>query len=189
MKVNPRDPGDSPAADAPDGIIVIFGAAVRPDGRPSGTLRYRVLAAIRLGRSLDRPLFIPTGARGRYGQPEAAVMETILLDAGFPPEAVLKEETGTDTLSSVKAVRRMLKMLPKAPVYACTSAYHLPRCLMLLRLAGIPARACPPPRVPAATSWTKRWYWRLREFAALPYDATLMVWHRSARRFGTRTES
>src|ERR1700727_549370 len=58
MKVNPGDP---------DATIVIFGAAVRPDGGPSGTLRNRVAAAARLGSRFKRPLFIPTGGEGRFG--------------------------------------------------------------------------------------------------------------------------
>jgi uncharacterized SAM-binding protein YcdF (DUF218 family) len=170
MKVNP-DPG------MPDAIIVIFGAAVRPDGRPSQTLRYRVEAAARFGKRFDRPLFIPTGAKGRHGEAEAAVMARLLIDAGFPVETIQEEKTATDTLSSVRAVARMVG--GHSPVYACTSAYHLPRCLVLLRMAGIRARACPPPPVPAATSYWLRWYWRLRETPALPYDALLMLWLRA----------
>ena len=171
MKVNP---------DAPDAVIVIFGAAVRPDGSPSQTLRHRVAAAVRFGRRFERPLFIPTGAKGRFGDAESAVMARLLMAAGFPETAIEKEETGTDTLSSVRAVVRLVR--GRAPVYACTSAYHLPRCLMLLRLAGIKARACPPPPVPAATSHWLRWYWRLRETPALPYDAMVMLWLRALRR-------
>lgn len=175
MKVNPRGQRDT---DAPGGIIVIFGAGVRPDGRPSATLRHRVAAAIALGRQLARPLFIPTGAQGRHGDAEAVVMARLLAEAGFGEVSILREETGTDTLSSVRAVCRLLRDLPPAPVYACSSAYHLPRCRLLLRLAGVPARACPPPEVPAATAGIKRWYWRLREVPAIPYDAMLMAWHR-----------
>jgi uncharacterized SAM-binding protein YcdF (DUF218 family) len=172
MKVN------SPVrkAPAPDAIIVIFGAAVRPDGRASQTLRYRVEAAARFGARFARPLFIPTGAQGRHGAAEATVMARLLLDLGFPAEAIHEERTGTDTLSSVRAVARMVA--GQSPIYACTSAYHLPRCLLLLRLAGVRARACPPPPVPAATSQWLRWYWRLRETPALPYDALLMLWLR-----------
>ncbi len=170
MKVNPiaSDPV------APDAIIVIFGAAVRPDGQPSQTLRHRVAAASRFGARFARPLFIPTGAKGRYGDVEATVMARLLIQAGFPAAAIHEEKTGTDTLSSVRAISRIVR--DRAPVYACTSAYHLPRCLLLLRLAGVPARACPPPPVPAATSQWLRWYWRLRETPALPYDALLMLW-------------
>ncbi len=171
MELNP------PAHDA---IIVIFGAAVRPDGTPSPTLRHRVAAAARFGMRFARPLFIPTGAKGLHGDAEAAVMARQLIDAGYAETAIRTEETGTDTLSSVRAVARMVRMIqPAAPVYACTSAYHLPRCLVLLRLAGIGAQACPPPPVPAATRRSLRWYWRLREAPALPYDALLMIWLRA----------
>lgn len=160
----------------PDAIIIIFGAAVRPDGRPSETLRHRVQAAARFGKRFGRPLFIPTGAKGRHGDAEATVMARQLIDAGFPAEAIRQETTGTDTLSSVRAVAGMVRR--QSPIYACTSAYHLPRCLLLLRLAGVRARACPPPPVPAATRWWLRWYWRLRETPAVPYDALLMLWLR-----------
>jgi uncharacterized SAM-binding protein YcdF (DUF218 family) len=171
MKVNPA---------GPDATIIIFGAAVRPDGKPSQTLRHRVAAAARFGARFDRPRFIPTGAKGRYGETEARVMTSLLVAAGFAETAVTPEETGTDTLSSVRAVIRLIDR--NSAIYACTSAYHLPRCLVLLRLAGTRARACPPPRIPAATSQWRRWYWRLRETLALPYDALLILWLRATRR-------
>jgi uncharacterized SAM-binding protein YcdF (DUF218 family) len=164
----------------PDAIIVIFGAAVRPDGQPSGTLRGRVVAAARFAATCRNPLFIPTGAKGRFGDAEADVMARLLIRSGFADSAIRRETTGTDTLSSVRAIARMLRTLPAAPVRACTSAYHLPRCLLLLRLAGIKALACPPPAQSAAASFWKRWYWRLREVPALPYDAVLILWHRAA---------
>ena len=166
MKVNP-------ASLEPDAIVVIFGAAVRPDGQPSQTLRHRVNAAVRFADGFARPVFIPTGAKGRYGDAEAMVMARQLADAGIPVTAIRPETTGTDTLSSVRAVAAMVR--GASTVYACTSAYHLPRCLLLLRLAGIPARACPPPPVPAASTQWRKWYWRLRETAALPYDALLTI--------------
>jgi uncharacterized SAM-binding protein YcdF (DUF218 family) len=175
-----------PTSNRPDAIIIIFGAAVRPDGRASQTLRHRVEAAARFGARFACPLFIPTGAKGRYGDAEATVMARQLIDAGFPPGSIRTEETGTDTLSSVLAVVRIIRgenaRGNTAPVFACTSAYHLPRCLLLLRMAGLKARICPPPNVPAATSLSRRWFWRLRETAALPYDALLMAWLRLVRR-------
>jgi len=172
MKVN------APLAEGrgPDAVIVIFGAAVRPDGTASPTLRHRVEAAARFGRRFSNPLFIPTGAKGRYGDAEAAVMARQLVASGYPEQAIRLEPTGRDTLSSVRAVFRLLP--PGVPVYAASSAYHLPRCLLLLRLAGVQGNACPPPPVPASTRWTLRWFWRLREAPALPYDALLMAWLR-----------
>ena len=172
----------NPQAQA-DAIIIIFGAAVRPDGTPSQTLCRRVAAAARFGARFAHPLFIPTGAKGRHGDAEAIVMAHQLMAAGFPETAIKTEESGTDTLSSVHAAARIIRGIrPAARVYACTSAYHLPRCLVLLRLAGIRARACPPPPVPAATRLSLRWFWRLREVPALPYDAMLMLWLRATGR-------
>lgn len=163
----------------PRPAIIIFGAAVRPDGRPSGTLRRRVEAAARFGATLANPLYVPTGAQGRHGPPEAQVMAALLQSLGVAEGDSAPELTGTDTLSSVRACAALLRARGhRGPVFAASSAYHLPRCVLLLRLAGLPAQAATPPPYPASTHWRKRWYWRLREVPALPYDAALMLWHR-----------
>jgi len=157
-------------------VIVIFGAAVRPDGRPSGTLLRRVAAAAALANRFPAAVFIPTGGVGRFGPSEASVMAHLLQREVRPGWSFVLEETAIDTLSSVRAVRRLLlRHAFMGPVYAATSAYHLPRCLLLLWLAGIRAKPCPPPSAPAAASRLLRWYWRLREVPAIPYDAALML--------------
>lgn len=159
--------------------IVIFGAAVRPDGQPSNTLRRRVEAAAAFGARQPEALYMPTGAVGRYGPSEASIMARLLENFGVEPSRIMLEETGTDTLSSARACARLLKQAGHAgPVYAATSAYHLPRCVMLLRLAGVAARACPPPAFPAAHRLRARWYWRLREVVAVPVDFFTALWLR-----------
>jgi uncharacterized SAM-binding protein YcdF (DUF218 family) len=163
--------------------IIIFGAAVRPDGQPSTTLRRRVEAAARFGAGLDRPVYVPTGAQGRWGPPEASVMAALLRDLGVPGQDIIEELTGTDTLSSALACAALLQALDHlGPVFAASSGYHLPRCVLLLRLAGLTARPAPPPPFPASQHWGKRWYWRLREVPALPWDALLMLWARRGKR-------
>lgn len=158
-------------------MIIIFGAAVQPDGTPSGAMRNRVAAAVRFGAGLERPEYMPTGGIGRFGEAEAAVMARLLRDAGVPAADIHQEPTGVNTLRSVQACARLLRGR-RGPVYAATSAYHLPRCLLLLRLAGLDARRCPPHNGPAAASLPRRWYWRLREVPALPLDAALLMWFR-----------
>ena len=185
-KPEDADPGapvpgpPSTPAEAQRPAILIFGAAVRPDGQPSQTLRRRVAAAARHGATLDRPLYLPTGGIGRFGAAEAEVMAALLRDAGIAAADILAEATATDTFSSALACTHLLRARGhRGPVLAASSAYHLPRCVLLLRLAGWKARACPPPPFPAAARLGKRWYWRLREAAALPYDALLMLWARA----------
>jgi uncharacterized SAM-binding protein YcdF (DUF218 family) len=162
---------------ATSAVIIIFGAAVRPNGQPSTTLRLRVEAAAAFGARFSAPLFVPTGGVGRFGPSEASVMATLLEAHGVPREHILLEETGTDTLSSARAIVRLLRdSALAASVYVATSGYHLPRCLLLLRLGGVPAHACPPPH-PSVTT-LRRWYWRLREVPAIPYDAAIAVFLR-----------
>ncbi len=158
-------------------VIVIFGAAVRPGGQPSGAMLDRVRAAFRLGERLPDVLYMPTGGVGQHGPAEAEVMAGLLRDRGVPSDHIRTEPTGTNTISSVRACARMLRG-HTGPVYAATSAYHLPRCVLLLRLAGLQARACPPSLGAASSSLRKRWYWRLREVPAIPVDAALLGWHR-----------
>ncbi|MBP0444635.1 YdcF family protein [Roseomonas sp. SSH11] len=159
--------------------IVIFGAAVRPDSRPSETMRRRVTAAVELGEMLgDTPIFVPTGGVGRHGPAESAVMAKLLRDWGIDPARILEEPTGVDTLSSARAVAALLRGRVER-VHPVSSGYHLPRCAMLLRLCGLrtgKGRAARPG--PGFAEWR----WRLREVPALPYDAVLAVWHRALRK-------
>ncbi len=161
--------------------IIVFGAGVRPDGSPTPTLARRVEAAWTFGeRMATPPSYLPTGGIGRHGPPEAAVMAAALRSAGVPDARILVEDTARDTLGSVLACRAMLRRMGhQGPVWAATSAYHLPRCLLLLRLAGVPARAVPPPRAPASHRFWRRWRWRLREVPAIPVDVLLLSGRRT----------
>lgn len=159
-------------------FVVIFGAAVRPDGSPSGALRDRVGAAVRFGRRLlPRPIYIVTGAKGRFGPPEAEVMAELLMQRGVPADHILLEPTGRNTFRSSLAVARLLHGV-SGPVYAATSAYHMPRCVLLLGLAGLDAHRSPPSIGPASSRLLRRWYWRMREIPAVPVDCALMLWTR-----------
>lgn len=153
--------------------IVIFGAAVRPDGSPSRVLRLRAEAALAFGRGQERPLYLPTGGIGRHGPAEAAVVAGLLREAGIAEADILPEPTARDTLESVRAIRRLLAGW-QGPVFAATSSYHQPRCVLLLRLAGFDAHACPV-RVPATRAWRRRWFWRAKEGLSLPWDVLLIL--------------
>ena len=162
-------------------FIVVFGAAVRPDGSPSGAMRDRVGAAVRFGRRLlPAPIYIVSGAQGRHGRPEAEVMAELLMQRGIDPDHIIPDLASHNTLRSALAAASLLHGV-KGPVYAATSGYHLPRCVLLLGLAGLDAHRSPPPIGPASGRLLRRWYWRLREVPAIPVDCLLMLWHRYVR--------
>ncbi len=165
----------------PRPVIVIFGAAVRPDGRPSGALQGRIEAALRMGQRLSRPVYMPTGGQGRHGPPEADVMADALGRAGVAPEDIRPERTGVNTLRSAMACAGLLGPTT-APVYVATSRYHMVRCVVLLRLAGLRARPGAAASGAASRSWRKRWFWRLREIPAIPVDSAVLLLMRARRR-------
>lgn len=163
-------------------IVIIFGAAVRPDGRPSGALQARIEAALDTGRQLQDPIYMPTGGQGRFGRPEADVMAAALIEAGVRPEAIIVERTAVNTLRSAMACAGLIGG-SRAPAYVATSTYHVARCVILLRLAGVRARPGVAPDVIASRYWRKRWFWRLREIPAIPVDCVaLLVMQARARR-------
>ncbi|MGO3517917.1 MAG: YdcF family protein [Acetobacter cibinongensis] len=119
--------------------MLVFGAALRPDGTPSPSLRNRVSAAVSFGQNVAQPLYLVTGGVPKNGQTEASVMADLLLQAGVESKNILLEPTASDTAASIKACSVVLRQIghdKSSPIHFCTSTYHIPRCALLLRLAG-----------------------------------------------------
>lgn len=159
-------------------FVVVFGAAVRPDGSPSGAMRDRVGAAVRFGRRLlPKPVFIVSGAIGQHGPTEADVMAAMLRERGIDPTHIIRDTLSRNTLRTALAVASQLHGA-KGPVYVATSGYHMPRCVLLLGIAGLDVHRSKPAIGPASSRLLRRWFWRLREIPAIPVDCTIMLWHR-----------
>jgi uncharacterized SAM-binding protein YcdF (DUF218 family) len=173
----------SPTADTNEGLCcVVFGAAVRPGGVPSGTLRRRVDGAFAHGGVTAR--YFVTGALGAYPPTEAEVMAELLLAHGVTRDRIVLDPRGTDTLSSaVNCAQLITEAGNCARIAVCSSRYHMPRCRMLLRVFGVPAVSIAMPADLPHLSRRKLAWFYLREMIAYPYDFVLaMVLRRSQRR-------
>lgn len=155
---------------------VIFGAAVRPDGTPSATLRTRVEGAHALAQNSPDAAFLVTGGKGDHGPSEAEVMRQLLLDLGVAGDRVVIEDQARDTLDSAVLCSRILKgRADVRSVTACSSRYHLDRCRALLRLAGVRA-AAGPVHADRRRLGTLRWlYHWTRDLTVLPLDMILIL--------------
>lgn len=151
---------------------VIFGAAVRPDGQPSGTLQRRVEGAWRLAKQGMSCKFIVTGGAGEHGPAEAKVMKRLLLELGAEEEQILAEDQARDTMQSVFHCRDIINQQADAAreVIVCSSPYHNYRCQMLFRLAGVPCRRGEMPSDRPALGTVKWLYYYFREAVAIPWD-------------------
>jgi uncharacterized SAM-binding protein YcdF (DUF218 family) len=168
-------PEDGPRFD----YLIVFGAAVRADGSPSGTLRRRVRAAA--DTSADkRPLrFLVTGGPVRHPPAEALVMRRLLREMGVPEDRILIEDRARNTRQSARLCAAILhRQGDVGEVMLCSSRYHLPRCRMLLRLNGIRCRGGAASDDAAALGTGRYAYSWLRELAAMPLDALLVLLRR-----------
>lgn len=155
--------------------IVLFGAALQPDGQPTPLLRRRVAAAVTFGRGLAEAFFLPTGGVPQAGRTEAEVMRSLLCDAGIPPASILPEGGSSDTYESVIACSAMLRARGHVgPVAVVTSDFHLMRCVAMMQCMGW--TVVPVPAVPGAQgSLPKRMWWWLREIPATVWDVFLVL--------------
>lgn len=156
--------------------VVIFGAAVRPGGRPSPALSHRIQGALAWVRDHPSAMIMPTGWVGKYGPAEAVAMRRALVAAGVPASRIVVERHGRDTLESVRLCHKLLQERGDyRRIVCCTSTYHQPRCVLLFRLLGYTVVV---PKVPNSMGRMSRaTYGKLiaREFAATPYDSFLLL--------------
>jgi uncharacterized SAM-binding protein YcdF (DUF218 family) len=157
--------------------IVVFGAAVRADGTPSGTLVRRSRSAWLFGRQFPGSRYVVSGGTGASGHAEWQAMQDLLLQDGVSMECILPEKEGTDTLGQIRNCVRLLREhgLLDGQIWIATSTYHQARCWLLFRLLGINTRLVR--ALPDRFDLPLRklvWFW-MREIAALPCDAVLAL--------------
>jgi len=158
--------------------FVIFGAAILPDGSPSGSLARRVEGALALASEVRPRVFLATGGIGRHGPAEATVIRDLLRAAGVAEQEVVIEDRATDTLESVLFCHAILGRRKDVDLLVtCSSGYHNFRCALLFRMLGYRVRiGRMPPDLPhlGLLKWGR---YVLKEAVALPYDAALLSLH------------
>ncbi|EKV29139.1 hypothetical protein C882_0446 [Caenispirillum salinarum AK4] len=167
--------GDFPTAD----VIVVLGAAVRPDGTPSAALLRRADHAGALWRAGRAPVVLASG--GQASGPADAPTEAHLIamhltaDHGLPPTAVLREDAARNTLENAAFCLTEMKRRGWRCALVVTDGPHMPRALWCFRTLArrrrlavtlVPAPAPAPGRF--GPGWWAAVAW---EAAALPVYA------------------
>lgn len=118
--------------------IVVFGARVYSDGTPSLALADRVDEGIRLYHRGLAPVIVMSGAIDEaHGGSEPAAMRARAIAAGVPEEAIVIDEAGVDTASTVVNTARWLRARGGSRVLAVSHYYHQPRVKLLFERAGL----------------------------------------------------
>ena len=158
--------------------VIIFGAAVNPNGEPSGALKRRLDSALAMKR--PSTFFIVSGGIGKNKTvSEAEVMKSMLSNSGIKEENILMDEESIDTLASVVNCTAILKARKDyREVIICTDRYHIPRCRWLFLLFSISTKYQPVLSGLQANGIARWVYYYLREAAAIPYDTVLTYFHK-----------
>ena len=92
------------------------------------------------------------------------------------PRAIHLDTLSRDTLEQARRCAAILDGLPAAGrVVVCTSAFHQPRCRLLLRMLGFRTEGMRMPAERAAMGLRGWLYYVLRERAATAWDAVLLT--------------
>jgi uncharacterized SAM-binding protein YcdF (DUF218 family) len=124
--------------------ILVLGAKVHADGTPSGALLDRTRTACELWRAgLASTLVFSGGRDTDAGASEPEAMARIAREAGVPDSALVLDETGNDTASSIAFTARLARERAWQSVLVVSHDYHLARLRLLAVRAGLAVRTVP----------------------------------------------
>ena len=133
----------------PSDVIVVLGAA-QFDGRPSSIFTARLVHARDLYKDAIAPRIVTVGGN-RAGDrfTEASAGERWLKAHGVPASKIVIVPTGTDTLTSVRAVSKKMKERHWSTATIVTDPWHSLRTRSMAHDSGIDAVTSPTRQGPA----------------------------------------
>jgi len=130
-----------------DAVVVLTGGEGWTPERPitsalSTSSTDRLIEGIRLWRELEgaAPLLFVGGIGPRGGRPEAPLMAQAAQALGVPADALRWESASRNTFENAVAVR---ELLGDAPFVLVTSAFHMPRAMLVFQHFGLEPVAAP----------------------------------------------
>lgn len=123
----------------PQGLdyLIVLGAKVEENGRPSKALQHRIEAAAAYLLENPGTIAIASGGRGEdEDMTEAACIRNGLLDLGISEERILMEEESTTTAENMAFSAALAPMDSETQVGIVTNNFHVFRALKLAEKAG-----------------------------------------------------
>jgi vancomycin permeability regulator SanA len=133
--------------------ILVLGARVYADGRPSDALKDRVRTACALWREGWAPVLVLSGGHGPdapIDEPDA--MRAIALAEGVPDAALVLDRAGRNTAASLRFTADATVQRGWDRVLVVSHDYHLARVRLLAERMGLIVRT-----VPARETHANRW--------------------------------
>jgi vancomycin permeability regulator SanA len=116
--------------------ILVLGAGVRPDGRPSPMLEDRLLQGISLYKMGASVKLLMSGDNTKKGYDEVNTMKQYALDKGITSEDVFMDHAGISTYDSIYRAKEIFQA---DKIIIVTQKYHLYRALYISDSLGLDA--------------------------------------------------
>ena len=158
------------AADFDADCIIVLGAGVWDNGRPSHMLEDRIKEGIALYELGAAPKIIMSGDHGRIAYDEVNVMKSYALQCGVPAEDIFMDHAGFSTYESIV---RAKEIFGANRVIIVTQKFHITRATYIAERKGMEAVGVPSdPRVYATIKYSE-----MREvFARVKDFFTTIFW-------------
>lgn len=118
-------------------VAIVLGNKVEPDGRPSVWLQARLDKAVELYKKGMFQKVIVSGAVGKEGFDEAAVMKGYLISQGIPEDHIMADNQGNNTFLTAKNASRIMKAQKMQSALVISQHYHISRARFALKRFGI----------------------------------------------------
>lgn len=116
--------------------IVVLGAGIKPDGRPSDMLKDRLDTAISAYNMGKSEKILLTGDHGQKHYDEVNAMRDYMISKGIPDEVIYLDHAGFSTYDSMY---RLKEVFCTENALVVTQKYHLYRALYIAESFGIDA--------------------------------------------------
>jgi uncharacterized SAM-binding protein YcdF (DUF218 family) len=125
--------------------IVVMGAA-QYDGTPSAQLAARLDHVVTLwDRGVAEVVVVTGGNKPGDRFTEAGSSAEYLIERGVPESAILREDAGTTSFESLRAVAELLEARDLSTVLVVTDPYHSLRSRLIAEEVGLTAFVSPTP--------------------------------------------
>ena len=116
--------------------VLVLGAGLLPDGKPSLMLTERINTGVALYKSGAAPRLLMSGDHSREDHDEVNAMKDAAMAQGVPSEDIFMDHAGFSTYDSMYRAR---EIFGAEKLIIVTQAYHLPRALWIARRMGMEA--------------------------------------------------
>lgn len=120
--------------------ILVLGAGIIDNSKPSGILANRLDMAIELHQLAPNKTIVVSGDHTDQYYNEVAVMQDYLIEHGVDEKKIVLDPKGFSTYESIE---QLPQIMDTERVIICTQGYHLSRALMIAKGSGLEAVGVP----------------------------------------------